>query len=141
MDVIKRMRESGNKLLETEARDIQMWSNLKHNKEDLELFLNNNIAEIKFRAKDGKDSSIVCTSNMTLVKVMATKKKADKQKSVKATSRGIKTRDSTSVNTWDLIDNKMKTINLMSWQIMNFITITPENILLLDEVATEILKK
>jgi len=141
MDVIKRMRESGNKLLETEARDIQMWSKLRHNKEDLELFLNNNIAEIKFKTKDGKDTSIICTSNTTLVSVMSTKKKADKKKSVKLKSSGIKTHDSTSVNTWDLIDNKMKTMSLMSWQIMNFITITPENILILDEVLTEILKK
>lgn len=46
MDLIKLMRKSGNEMLETEARDLAQWSKLKHNKSDLELFLNFNIAEI-----------------------------------------------------------------------------------------------
>lgn len=46
MDIIKALRTSGNKLLETEAKDIASWSKLKHNKRDLELFLNFNVAEI-----------------------------------------------------------------------------------------------
>jgi len=54
-DIISKMRSSGITLLQTEAEDLAKWSKLSHTKEDLELFLNYNIAEMKFLASDGKD--------------------------------------------------------------------------------------
>lgn len=54
-DIISKMRRSRIKLLQTEAEDLAKWSKLSHTKEDLELFLNYNIAEMKFLASDGKD--------------------------------------------------------------------------------------
>ena len=141
MDLIKLMRKSGNEMLETEARDLAQWSKLKHNKSDLELFLNFNIAEIQFKTKDNKDSSIIGTANTTLVKVFSAIKDEDKQKASKLKSSGMRTKDSTSVHIWDLVENKMKTMLLNSWSIKNFISITEENILLLDKVLRELLKK
>ena len=48
---------------------------------------------------------------------------------------------SNSVEIWDLIENKQKTMILKSWQIENFITISEKNILVLDQVLHDILKK
>lgn len=141
MDIIAQMRNSGNKFLETEAQDLATWSKLKHNKQDLELFLNFNIAEIEFKTKDGEDASVVGTANTALVKVFSAKKDEDKQKAAGLKSSGMRTKDSTSVMMWDLIENKPKTVLLASWNIKNFISITEKNILLLDEVMSGLLKK
>lgn len=72
---------------------------------------------------------------------MSSKRKKDKVEASKLKSAGIHTHDSTSVNTWDIVDNKMKTLSLSSWQIMNFISISKENILILDELMNDILKR
>lgn len=97
MDFISQMRSSGNKLLETEAQDLATWSKLRHNKQDLELFLNFNIAEITFKTKDGKDTSVIGTANTALVKVFSAKKDEDKQKAASLKSSGMRTKDSNSV--------------------------------------------
>ena len=141
MDFIQQMRASGNKLLETEAQDLATWSKLKHNKQDLELFLNFNIAEIEFKTKSDEKATVIGTANTSLVKVFSTKKDVDKQKAAKLKSSGMRTKDSTSVQIWDLVDNKPKTIMLSAWSIKNFISISEKNILVLDEVLRDLLKK
>ena len=141
MDIVKLLRTSGNKLLETEAEDIQMWQKLKHNKEDLELFLNHNVAEIKFLKSDGSESKVFGTSNVALIKVFSAKKDKDKIKAKYLNSNGMRSKKSNSVEIWDLIENKQKTMILKSWQIENFITINEKNILILDQVLHDILKK
>lgn len=75
------------------------------------------------------------------MKVFSAIKDEDKQKASKLKSSGMRTKDSTSVHIWDLVENKMKTMLLNSWSIKNFISITEENILLLDKVLRELLKK
>ena len=132
---------SGNKLLETEAEDLAMWQKLKHNKEDLELFLNHNVAEIKFLKSDGSESEVFGTSNVALIKVFSAKKDKDKIKAKYLNSSGMRSKKSNSVEIWDLIENKQKTMILKSWQIENFITISEKNILILDQVLHDILKK
>lgn len=139
MNFIEKMRESNSELIKAEAIDLEKWSKLRHTKEDLELFLQFNIAEIKFRTKDGEDRMFFCTSNIPLVNIMKAKKKADKKKLVESKSSGIHTKDKRSVNTIDLIDMKEKTMMLNSWQIINFISITPENILVLDEILKKVM--
>ena len=141
MDIVKLLRTSGNKLLETEAEDIQTWQKLKHNKEDLELFLNHNVAEIKFLKSDGSESEVFGTSNVALIKVFSAKKDKDKIKAKYLNSSGMRSKKSNSVEIWDLIENKQKTMILKSWQIENFITISEKNILILDQVLHDILKK
>ena len=117
MDIIKLLRESDNKLAKAEAFDLATWSKLKHCKEDLELFLNYNIAQIRFKTKDGEESEIICTSNTTLIQIISAKYEKDKKKIVKLKSKGMKTPKMGSVMSWDLIDNKPKTISLKSWAI------------------------
>lgn len=141
MDFIQQMRASGNKLLETEAQDLATWSKLKHNKQDLELFLNFNIAEIEFKTKSDEKATVIGTANTSLVKVFSAKKDVDKQKAAKLKSSGMRTKDSTSVQIWDLVENKLKTIMLSAWSIKNFISISEKNILVLDEVLRDLLKK
>lgn len=139
-DLIAQMR-AGSKILQTEAEDIQKWSKLKHNKADLELFLAFNIAELKFKTVDGADASGIFTGNMPLVEVMQAAKATDKKKIAKKKAAAIRTKDPFSVDAWDLVDNKRKTVSLRSWQIVNFLTISPENIIVLDEVIKKILKQ
>ena len=141
MDFIQQMRASGNKLLETEAQDLATWSKLKHNKQDLELFLNFNIAEIEFKTKSDEKATVIGTANTSLVKVFSAKKDVDKQKAAKLKSSGMRTKDSTSVQIWDLVENKPKTIMLSTWSIKNFISISEKNILVIDEVLRDLLKK
>ena len=140
MDVISKLRSSNAELLKAEAVDLAKWSKLRHVKEDFELFLNFNIAEVEFKTADGKDRKIICTSNTTLVELFSLAKDNERAKVAKKQSAGIKTRDKTSVDTWDLVENKRKTVKLKSWQIVNFISITPENILILDELVRKLLK-
>lgn len=86
-------------------------------------------------------TSVVCTSNTTLIKIMSLKRKKDKIEALRLKSQGLKSRESASTTTWDIINNKMITMMLSSWQIMNFISITEENILILDEMMNDILKR
>ena len=65
----------------------------------------------------------------------------DKQKARGLKSSGMHTKDSKTVMIWDLVESKPKTIFLKAWQIMNFISISEDNILLLDKFLNEILKK
>ena len=141
MNIIEKMRQSGVKLLQTQSEDIAKWSKCRHTKEDLELLLNFNIAEIEFRKADGKFTTILCTSNMPLVKALTALKKDDQKRFLTERSTGIRTADKMSVDTWDLIDNKRKTMLLTAWQITNFISITSENSLVLIELLKNILKR
>ena len=138
---LDKVKYTGNKLLEAELVGLSKWEKLRHTKEDLELFLNFNIAEIHYLTKFGQPRHIVCTSNIPLVNAFNAKKPEDKQEFAKENSAGIKTKERCSVDTWDLIANKRKTVSLSSWQIVNFITISPDNILILDKIFNELLKK
>lgn len=139
-NILKTLRESNNLLLKAEGADITKWSKLRHTKSDFELFLQFNIAEVEFRSLDGKDNSIICTSNIPLIKILETKKQEDKKKLINIKNSGITSKDRQSVLTWDLVDNKYKTISLNAWQIQNFISIDPKNILILDELINKIIK-
>ena len=139
-DIFKTLSESNADLLKAEAVDLAKWSKLKHTKGDFETFLQFNLAEIEFKKLDGEDTSIICTSNTALIEIFNTKKPEDKKKLVNFKSQGIRTKDLKLVMTWDLVENKFKTIPLNSWQIANFISITPENVLILDELINKLLK-
>jgi hypothetical protein len=141
MNIIEKLKTSDIKSLQHKGADAEKWSALRHTKYDFELFLNFNIAEIQFKTLDNKDATIVCTSNTTLIKLFSTLKESDKKKIACLPSNGIKTKDLRSIDTWDLIDNKLKTVSLASWQINDFIGITPENILDLHNFINKLLKR
>lgn len=139
MDLIKQLRESDRVLLQSEAEDLQKWSKLRHNKSDFELFLSFNLAEVEFKDSDGNTQTIVCTSNTPLIKTYSAVKEPDKKKAAKLKTVGIHSPKMDRVLTWDLRENKMKTILLKSWQILNFVSITKDNVLLLDTLIHRLL--
>ena len=141
-DLVEKLASSGNKVLEAAANDWSKWSKLKHSKIDLEFFLKNNIVHLKFRPKKAvamKD--IVCTSNTRFIAIFSALKDSMKKKALNTKIDGISTKDKTSVMTFNLIDNKYNTIDLSMWEIVAFLTITEDNIEILDKVANQLLKK
>jgi hypothetical protein len=141
--LIDQLKESGKKALEAQGQSAEIWTKLKHNKQDLEIFLQFNIAELRFKPKDAKDfKTVVCTSNTRLIKVFQAAKAADKKKLLASTPfAGIKTKDSTSVLTFNLVDNTYNTILLKAWELGSFITITEKNLEVLDALLTDLLKR
>lgn len=138
--IVDKIRSSSSELLKAEGADMAKWSKLRHTKADLELFLNYNIAEITFTASDKTEHRMICTSNTTLIKLFSLAKENERAKVSSISSSGIRTKDLKSVDTWDLEANKRKTIKLDRWQIINFVSITPDNILIVDEIVRKLLK-
>jgi len=140
---IDRLKASGKELLETQGAGIEMWKSLKHNKHDLELFLQFNVTELRFKPKDEHDfKTIVCTSNTRLIAVFQALKEIDKKKAIESTPfNGIKTKNSSSILTFNLVDNKYNTISLRAWELGNFVTITEKNLPTLDVLLCDLLKR
>lgn len=77
LDLVEKMANSGNKVLEAAANDFTKWSKLKHTKQDLELFLQYNLVHMKFRPKGHSTyKEIVCTSNNRFIKVFSSLKES-----------------------------------------------------------------
>ncbi len=142
VDLVEKMAASGNKLLEAAANDLQKWSKLKHSKQGLELFLTHNITHLKFLPKGhAVFKEIVCTSNTRFIQLFSALKSSQKKRALKSRTDGIKTKDMSSVLTYSLVDNKYCTVDLSRWEIVAFITISEDNIEVLDKVANEMLKR
>ena len=138
MDIIETLRNSKKELLEAQAKDFEKWSKLKHTKEDLNLFLNFNIANIKFQKKNNEIENIICTSNIFLIDILKNKK--DVLKKNKFDNKHItKIETNNIIKTYDMIHKHTISIPLKDWSIINFISITPENIKILQEVLENIL--
>lgn len=142
MDIIQQLAKSGNKLLEAAANDMSQWQQLKHNKQDLELFLQFNLVNLRFKPKNKHSmQEIVCTSNTKFIEVFSKLKKSEKQKALKLKNDGIRTKDPNSILTYNIITNKYNTIDLSAWEIVNFISMTEDNIEILDDVLNNIMRK
>lgn len=68
-------------------------------------------------------------------------KASDKKTALKSKNKGIRTNDPKSVLTFNLIENKYNTVMLDFWDIITFLTITPDNIEILDSIANDMLKR
>lgn len=116
-DLVEKLLNSGNKVLEAAGKELPKWKKLKHNKQDLELFLQFNIAHIKYRPKGAvvmKD--IVCTSNTRFIAVFSMLRESDKKHALKKTREdGIRTKDKNSILTYNLLDNTYNTLDLSMW--------------------------
>jgi len=138
------LAKSDDKILQSMSENISVWNKLKHNKECLELFLNNNVAEIHYKTKTGDKKRTVACSNTTLIKMFSLKKDTNYNKKLndlkKMKSKGIHTRDTTSVLSWNFLRNGYVTINLKDWQIGRFITINDDNISILNETLKNLLE-
>ena len=141
-DIFDLMKESKNPLLQAEAEDVKAQQGLKHNKEDLQLLLNGNIVKIDFMTSDKNRVVRTFTSNMIFVKLLSEEKKKNRKVLAEKLydSKGIITKDPFSVDSWDIEENKRKTISLKSWQIIECIRILPERALLLAEIYKNALK-
>lgn len=130
--------EKYDKLLTESKEDIEKWGKLKHNKECLELFLANNIAEILFETKDKGEIKMLLTSNVELVKRLnrvvppITPIPTDNDDIFKCKAKNM-------VLTWNIPFNKFASIHGSKWQIMNFITIKKENVELLHEALNNLI--
>lgn len=142
MNLIDILKNSNNKSLLAKLNDLSKWSKLRHTKEDLELFLQFHIAQLKFKTLKGEKREIICTSNSSLINVFNSKKDDKKRKEkALANASGIRTKDLTSINTYDLVEKKIKTIPLNYWFLMDFLALEKENIIILDDILKEALKK
>lgn len=142
MDIIQQLAKSGNKLLEAAANDMSQWQQLKHNKQDLELFLQFNLVNLRFKPKNKHSmQEIICTSNTKFIEVFSKLKKSEKQKALKLKNAGIRTNEPNSVLTYNIVTNRYNTIDLTAWEIVNFISMTEDNIEILDDVLNNIMRK
>ena len=141
-DLVEKMAASGNKILEAAANNISKWSQLKHTKQDLEVFLKYNLVHLRFREKNHATfKEIVCTSNTRFIEVFSALKESDKKKALRSRFDGIKTKDKSSVLTYNLIEGKYNTVDLNMWELLSFIEMSEDNIEILDKVANEMLKR
>ena len=141
-DLVEKMLESDNEVIAAAAKDVSKWSKLKHNKQDLEFFLKNNLVHLKFKPKNNATfTEIVCTSNTRFIALFSATKTSQKKKALRQKLDGIKTKENNSVLTYNLIDCKYNTVYLDCWEIACFLTITEDNIEILDKVANKLLKK
>jgi hypothetical protein len=141
MDIIQKLAKSGNKVLEAAANDMSKWSQLKHNKQDLELFLQFNLVNLRFKPKNKHSmQEIVCTSNTRFIEVFSKLKKSEKKKAISTRIDGIRTKDPYSILTYNVLEGKYNTIDLTAWEIVGFISMTEENIEILDNVLNDMLK-
>lgn len=143
---LQTLSESSNRLLVSNAETMGDWNKLKHNKESLELFLNHNLAEVFFTAEDGGERKVIASSNTTLVKMFSLKKGPSYKKEIanlsRMASKGIHTKDTFNVLTWDFINNRYCTIPTRGmWYLGNWISLSEENIALLNETMRDILGK
>lgn len=129
MNIFEILDSSGIKALKRKSADLAKWSKCKHTKDGLELYLQFHIVELAFKHTDGSDGLICCTSNLSFIKaysVLKSLKKDEKLPKFKFIGSGIRTADPKTISTWDLVDNKMKTIPLFtngqdSWLIKDFV--------------------
>ena len=136
------LKNSKNKILVSEASNLGKWSQLKHNKESLELFLNYNIAEIEFRSKKTKDlKRVLVCSNTNFIKAVNAKSDSDKKKIIeslpKIHSTGLKNNSSILTTSWNIMKNDYCTIPLNSWKIVNWIEINESNAELINDIIRD----
>lgn len=127
MTIIEQLKHSQNPVLTQEAANIEQFKDFKHNKTDLALFLKCNLTEIAI-----PKLNLCCTSNPLIVEGLIKLDKTVNPKLIKyfyditgdvQHKRGILT--------WDIIRKKVVTIRSSEWTITNFITIKPENQILI----------
>lgn len=143
MNIIEQLANSDDEIKKNMSSEIAQWSKLKHIKPDLEFMLGNVICELQFKTTKNKIENIYCTSNIPLIKAINSTNKEDVSKHLSSKFSGIKSNDKHSIDTWDLIDNKQKTIPLIEWHIVmpHIITLDSKNIKILHKLLQKILNK
>jgi hypothetical protein len=68
-------------------------------------------------------------------------RESQKKRALSTKFDGIKTKDKDSVLTYNLLEGKYNTVDLGWWELVAFITMSEDNIEVLDKVANEMLKR
>ena len=136
------LKNSNNRILVSEASNLGKWSQLKHNKESLELFLNYNIAEIEFLSKKSRKlKRVLVCSNTNFIKAVNAKSDSDKKKIIKnipsSHSTGLKNNSSVLTTSWNIMKNDYCTIPLNRWKIVNWIEINESNAELINDIIRD----
>ena len=134
--IIEELKKSNNALLQNEAKGVELFRGLKHDKQSLDFFLKYVVAEILTTSK----KLLLCTSNEELVKKFS----AIKQEGVtmkKVMRVPFETSPRHNALTWDLVKNKYASISGNGWTILNFVVIDENNVEILHRAITDLLKK
>ena len=136
------LKNSNNRILVSEASNLGKWSQLKHNKESLELFLNYNIAEIEFLSKKSRKlKRVLVCSNTNFIKAVNAKSDSDKKKIIEnipsSHSTGLKNNSSVLTTSWNIMKNDYCTIPLNRWKIVNWIEINESNAELINDIIRD----
>lgn len=141
MNFIQRLKATKHPMLVSEAQAIEKWKDLSHNKSGLELFLQFNIAELRFKPKSLLPfKNIICTSNTQFISVFSQRRESLKAKAAATVAfSGIYTNNVDSIMTFNLLTNRYNTVSLRAWEIVNFVSIVPDNVVILDSLVNDIL--
>lgn len=134
--IIDELKRQDNAFLKNEAAGIELFRNLKHDKESLDLFLKHTVAEILTTSK----KRLFCTSNEMLVKKFSPIK-MEGATMAKVMRSPFETSPKHNTLTWDLVKNKYASISGNGWQILNFLVIDEANVELLHKTIIDLLKK
>ena len=133
--LVERLKRSNNALMQNEAEGVELFKNLRHNKQGLDFFLANTIAEILLESK----SVLICTSNPMLVSKFIPAK--ENGRPTHPDMDMFKTNPRHNPLTWDLLKNKMASISGNGWQIVNFIIVKDNNVEMLHHLTNELLHR
>lgn len=139
-----RFLRSKEKLLPSEEADLATVKSKKipYTKDGLQTLLANSIMLIEYQKADYTRDWILCTSHTAIIKIFNMKKESDMQKVTNFSSDGISCKEDDRVLTWDLIDNKLKTVLVRSWEMKMVILVKPdkENVFAIDRILKTLLK-
>lgn len=134
--IIEELQKYDNALLDSEAKGLELFKGLRHDKQSLDLFLKNAVAEILTTSK----KRLLCTSNEELVKKFSVIK-TEGAPLLKVMRAPFETSPKHSALTWDLLKNKYASIAGNGWQVLNFIAIDESNVKILHKAITDLLKR
>jgi hypothetical protein len=132
------------------AEDIGVWNDLISKvgaKSALETYLGTHISEITYKTGNSpKPRHIICTSNQRLINVFKAIKANDKRKLAGTDPAiSIRTRDSLSVTTFNLVECHTEVIPLNSISVsplsIPMLDLSVDNLLLLETALWTLLKK
>ena len=106
------LKEPGYKLLEAELMTKNAFKGFKRTKSDLETLLACAICVLEFVPKSGEPKRMLCCSNIRFVNAFKSIKKKDAEKALRSPYVGMRTKDPTTVMTYDLVDGKPKTVSI-----------------------------
>ena len=139
-DVVELLKKNGNRLLRSEAEDIQLLKKIQEsdasNVEKLRRLLTISIADVQIQT--GKRH--ICTANEELVKAFSPIKRPTT--AVKKTKQDLfKTNKPNAILAWDLLQSKYITIVGSDWKLLNFLTFKDENAKDLHDLIVDVLRQ